>query len=238
MRTLIVGHRGNPVAHPENSIAGILSAREHADMAEIDIRPTADRRLALSHDPVHHGRVIVEHPLADFPDLGTLDGLLGVVGEFPLNIEIKNWPDDPDFDSEFGFALDVGRRARSIDLITCFHWPTVAAVRRAGTDAATGVLVDRGGDLEAALTTARTEGHQAIAPHWTLMDDAVGVVEAAGDIDVNVWTVNNEDVARRLIAAGVNAIITDDPAGMRALAADSTDSSHADRDERGVEETA
>jgi len=212
-----VGHRGNPAAYPDNSIDGILHARSVADMVEIDVRATADGVLVLSHDPSTDGRIVIEHAADDLPDLARFERLLELVGTFPLNIEIKNSPQDPDFDPTFDTAMRIADRARPGDLVTCFHWPTVDAIRGAYPDLATGLLVDRGWDLDGALVAASERGHRAIAPHWTLVTDPASIMTAAGDVAINVWTVNDDDLARRLIHGGVSGIITDDPARMRQL---------------------
>lgn len=215
--TKIVGHRGNPARFPDNSIDGILDARAVADMVEIDVRRTADGQLVLSHDAHLDGQTLIDSPSSAFPDLARFEDLLAVVGAFPLNIEIKNWPADPDFDPSLETPRRIAALARDIDLITSFHWPTVAAARDARPDVATGLLVDRGGDVYEAISHAFDNGHQAIAPHWSLLADAPTVMEAAAGLAVNTWTVNDAGLARRLIEAGISAIITDDPARMRRL---------------------
>ncbi len=215
--TRVVGHRGNPARFPDNSIEGILDARRIADMAEIDVRRTSDGELVLSHDAHVGGRALIDFPASTFPELARFEEVLAVVGDFPLNIEIKNWPDDPDFDSSLETPRRIATYARDIDLITSFHWPTVAAARHVRTDVATGLLVDRAGDIPAALDQARAGHHQAIAPHWSLVTDPAQIMDAAGGLAVNVWTVNDDALAHKLIEAGISAIITDDPARMRRL---------------------
>ena len=56
-------------------------------------------------------------------------------------------------------------------------------------------------------------GHGTIAPHWSMLiatPEFVGEAHAEG-VRVVTWTVNDDDVARQLAEAGVDAIITDDP---------------------------
>lgn len=192
-------------------------------MAEIDVRPTRDGELVLSHDPHQGDTVLVDHDWSDLADLdlgaghslGRLDELVTAAGDFPLNIEIKNWPADPDFDATYAFALAAAALARPIDLITCFHWPTVHTVRDAFPDIPTGLLVDVGWDLDGALAEARRRGHVAVAPHHTLIsENPAAVMAAASGLDINVWTVNDPDLGIRLADAGVTGVITDDPAAM------------------------
>ena len=196
-------------------------------MAEIDVRPTKDGELVLSHDP-HHGEVVlVEHDWADLSDLeigpghtlGRLGELIEAVGDFPLNIEIKNWPNDPDFDADASFAIKAAALARDIDLITCFHWPTMAAIKSTYPSLSTGLLVDEGWSVPDAVEAAMAVGHSALALHRSLIQDAPGpVLEQTAPLEVYVWTVNDTGVGIRLARAGVDGLITDDPAAMvRAL---------------------
>ncbi len=222
----IAGHRGLPRAFPDNTLAGILAAQRVCDMVEIDVRRTADELLVLSHEPVLEGKLIVETPWAELAtvDLGggqppvLLDTVLEEVNDLPLDIEIKNSPQDPDFDGTYWVARQVASRARPQDVVTSFHWPTVDAVRDAAPEVATGLLVDPRGSLEAAAAAAVAAGHGTVAPHWSLLTDrAHDRVEAmAGQgLDVVVWTVNDPAVAVTLAGAGVTVLITDDPVGIR-----------------------
>jgi glycerophosphoryl diester phosphodiesterase len=53
--------------------------------------------------------------------------------------------------------------------------------------------------------------------HWELIDpELVERVQADGG-RVIAWTVNDDDVARRLVSWGVDAICTDVPAAMRMI---------------------
>jgi glycerophosphoryl diester phosphodiesterase len=224
----IIGHRGWRARFPDNVLAGIEAATTVADMIEVDIRLAADGTLVLSHDPTLDGLEVhtsTWSQLADL-DLGgghrpvTLDRLLSTFPTFPFNLEIKNYPGDPGFDESHGSAYLVADRARSMDLLTCFYWPTMDALRISHPGIRTGLLIDVGGSIGDANTHAIEQGHVAVVPHWqTARSDPVGVDQArASGLEVMVWTLNDPDVARDLAAIGVTAIITDDPGLMtRAL---------------------
>jgi glycerophosphoryl diester phosphodiesterase len=184
-------------------------------MVEIDVRRTADGVLVLHHDPAIDIRTIVDHPISELPELDRFDDLMAAIGEFPLDIEIKNLPGEPDFDPTFNVALRVAEAARPIDVMTSFHWPTMEAVRGAYPDVATGLLVAGSGELDEAIEMARAQGHTMVAPHWSLLEDAEAAVATASEIQLAAWTVNAGDTGRRLAAAGIAALITDDPATMR-----------------------
>lgn len=221
--TIVIGHRGDPSRFPENAIEGILAAGDHASMAEIDVRPAADGTLVLSHDPTLQGITLVEHPweaLRDLPlgdghRLGRFDELVERAGPFPLNVEIKNWPHDPDFDERFDFPLRAAALCRPHDLITCFHWPTMEAIRREFPDLQTGLLVEPAVDPVTAGDEARAGGHRALALHGSaLASDPAGVRAALPDLEIYVWTVNDPTYGLRLADVGVEGVITDNPAAM------------------------
>jgi len=202
-------------------MAGIEAASKVADMVEVDVRLAADATLVLSHDPRLGGLEVHASTwpqLADL-DLGgghhplTLEALLKGFPRFPFNLEIKNHPGDPGFDETHGLAYLVADRARSVDLLTCFFWPTMDAVRISHPDLRTGLLVDVGGSIGDAVTHALAGGHKAVVPHWqTARADPMAVNEAReSGLDVTVWTLNDPEMARDLATIGVTAIITDDP---------------------------
>ena len=230
-KTIVVGHRGDPSRFPENSIAAILGAGDFAAMAEIDVRRTADGEMALSHE-AHHGETLLIETV--WAEISTLDlgrghqiarftDLLADIGDFPLNVEIKNWPIDPDFDPSFAFALKVAQRARFTDLITCFHWPTMHAIKRDLPDQWTGLLVDEAWDLAYAVDEANQHAHQALALHHSLIaDQPESVMQLVGSLEVYVWTVDDIDLGIRLADANVDGLITNDPEAMaRALRGES-----------------
>jgi len=219
---LVGAHRGMRLEYPDNTIAGMVAATRIADLAETDLRRTADGVAVLSHDAELAGHVVIETDWATLAgiDLGDghrparFDELLRAVGAFPIDIEIKNDPDEPDFDPEFSFAIEVTSLARPQDVVTSFHWPTMDAVKRAHPSLRTGLLVEPDGSLDEVARRAVDGGHSIVASHWWLLGDdpraPVARLKERG-LEVVAWTVDDEDRARLLAAAGVSVIITDDP---------------------------
>ncbi len=220
----IVGHRGWRARYPDNTLEGIVACSRVADMAEIDIRRTADGRLVLSHDPDLGERIVADAPWAELAtvDVGSglhpvlLEDVLAAVGEFPLNLEVKNDPTQPGFEPDGSVGLDTAARARPGDLVTSFWWPTVDAVRRSYPHVATGLLVEPSVGLDSVLDHAVAEGHGTVVPHWSMLTADPEFIHHAQEVGVRVvtWTVNDDEVARQLAEAGVDAIITDDPGRM------------------------
>lgn len=231
--SLVVGHRGLRLEYPDNTKEGILAAAAVCDMVEFDVRRTRDGVAILAHDPDLGGTAIsdLDWPTVAAFDLGgglhpaRLDDVLDGAGGVPFNFEIKNSPGSPGFDETFGFAQQVAGRASKRDLVTSFHWPTVDAVHAAYPCLSTGLLIDLDGSLEDAERWAIRSGHGVVAPHWSLLGDqpaaAMSNLIEAG-LQVVVWTVNDGEFARRLAAGGALAIITDDPARIRAAVEEET----------------
>src|ERR1700674_3295989 len=100
--TAVFAHRGCTEGFTENTIDAFAEARRlGADGVELDVRLTADGALAIHHD-------------ADIPGLGAIAGLgvtalpahvpllaevLAVCEGMVVNVEIKNAPQDPDWDA-------------------------------------------------------------------------------------------------------------------------------------------
>jgi glycerophosphoryl diester phosphodiesterase len=65
-RPLVVGHRGVPVLHPENTLAGFRRAVELGiDAIELDVRLTRDGRAVVFHDATAHRMTGVRRAIAD-----------------------------------------------------------------------------------------------------------------------------------------------------------------------------
>ena len=233
--TQVIGHRGAPEVAPENTVASFRAAVEiGADGIELDVRRTADGRLAIHHDAhLPDGRAIVGTPWAEMPDvvpdLGeALDACRGVG---VVNIEIKNWPDDVDFDDSLAIVDRVvdellGRPAdeRARFLVSCFHLPSADRVRELAPELATAWLVlgpieasghtpgaPAGGPAAAMVAEVAEHGHQALHPHHLFVTPEL--VSAAHDaaVAVNAWTCDDPGRIRGLAELGVDGIVTNVP---------------------------
>lgn len=219
----MVGHRGYPARFPDNTMAGMALAFGVVDMVETDIRRTADGQLVLSHDPHIADLVVSETAWADLKaiDLGAGQRpilLAEALQAFPgrsFNLEVKNIPGEPGFEPNHLLAIETADVSRPGDLMSSFHWPTMDAVRSARPDVATGLLLDRDLQPDVAIAHAAELGHVAVIPEWRILTgpDGADLVKSAHDAGIGVatWTVNDDEVARRLARFGVDAIITNDP---------------------------
>jgi glycerophosphoryl diester phosphodiesterase len=235
--TQVIGHRGASLVETENTVAAFrAAASQGADGVELDVRRTADGRLAVHHDAhLPDGRAIVETAWADLPAhvpelSAALDACRGLA---TVNVEIKNWPDDVDFDPSLAVVdrvVDVllGRPAdeRAALLVSCFHLPSVDRVRERAPDLATGWLVIGPGapvmsgnghvaaaadPVSAMVAETARRGHAALHPHHVYVNaELVAVAHAAG-LALNTWTCDDPDRIRWLADVGVDAVITNVP---------------------------
>lgn len=216
----VIAHRGASAAAPENTIEAFRLARElGADWVELDARRTADGVVVVHHDDhLADGRSIVELARAELPaHVCDLTDALDACAGMSVNIEIKNWPDDRDFDDTFavaGFVVaEAGRRGSHGEvLVSCFHRPTLDRVRELDPAVPTAFLhhhEPRSWDELAADVAGA--GHVALHPWDGVVD--VELVAAAKEhgLDVNVWTVDDPDRMAELVALGVDGLCTNVP---------------------------
>jgi glycerophosphoryl diester phosphodiesterase len=219
---LVIAHRGASAAFTENTLAAFAGAAAlGADGVELDVRRTADGRLAVTHDAiVPDGGLVVETAFADLPDHVTdLAHALDQCAPLRLvNIEIKNWPDDPDFDPSEQLAANVvallderGELDGLRNLISSFHLPTVDRVHELAPGLPTAWLLVRPEVPEEIIATAAEHGHAAVHPHHAFVDE--GFVRHAHDagLVVNAWTCDESERIRWLADVGVDGVVTNVP---------------------------
>ncbi len=219
---LVIAHRGASAAFPDNTLAAFSGAiAQGADGVELDVRRTADRRLALSHDDVlADGRVLVETAYDDLPDdITDLATTLEVCTPLAVvNIEIKNWPDDRDFDPQEQLAASVvtllderGELEDGRNLISCFHLPTIDRVHELAPGLATAWLLGLVEDAGELIDKAAERGHVAVHPHHLFVDEAFVARAHAAGLAVNTWTCDDPDRIKWLSDVGVDAVVTNVP---------------------------
>jgi glycerophosphoryl diester phosphodiesterase len=224
--TLVIGHKGAPAVAAENTVASFARARElGADGVELDVRRVGDGHLAVWHDPVlADGTVLLDTSWPAISDVvDDLDAVLDAsAGVQLVNVEIKNWLYDSDFDQTLTIADLVAavlatRPApeRPTFVVSCFHQPTVDRARKVldavAPDIGVGWLLWNVDDPAAVVEAAAENAYQALHPHFTAVTPEL--VDRAHDagVAVNCWTCNDADAIRRLAEIGTDGIITDDP---------------------------
>lgn len=135
--------------------------------------------------------------------------------EIPLNIEIK-----PPGSAVVDAVVTLVRAARARIVLAAEHDDIMHAIRAAApeipTSLATGEVAAFIGALQAGGTPVLPDGAVAlqIPPCFgdvTLVDAASVAAAHALGAEIHVWTINDPDEARRLLALGCDGIMTDVP---------------------------
>jgi len=221
---LVFAHRGGSALAPENTIAAFDNGLAlGADGLELDVHLSRDGLVVVHHDRTLDRTTSLRGPIAERTadelaraDVPALAGVLARYRDARIIVEMKvNRPELA------AAAIDVVRRADAVERV-CLGAFGLRALRAA-----------RALDPRVATSAAREEVRWALYRSWCRWPvRAVGyagyqVPEIAGrtrvvsprfvedahraGLAVQVWTIDTEADARRLLDWGVDALITDRP---------------------------
>lgn len=222
---LIYGHRGASAHVRANTVeAYALAIKVGADGVELDVRPSRDGVLVIHHDdrpaPCEPPFIDLdfEEIRATTPWVPTLDEAWEAIGpDALLNIEIKNEEREADYDPTHQTAIAVAswldsHKTNDRVLVSSFNTRTLGVVRGLVPNVATGQLAGAALDPFVVIEQARSDGHVSVNLSLArTLPDANRIVDAAEELAVLVWTVNDPDHAINLADAGVAGLFTDDP---------------------------
>lgn len=222
----IIAHRGHwqTPGSAQNSLASFVKADSIGCFgAEFDVWMTADDKLVVNHDRIYPGtaihmeqsrrRDITRIVLANGERLPTLDAYLATAAAHPairLVLELKCHA-TPEREARAAArivrALKRHRLAERTDLISFSHHACLV-LRRLLPEA--NILYLTGDRTPQQIADAGLSG---IDYHTQVLDQHPEWIEQAHalGLEVNVWTVNDEEQMRRFIARGVDYITTDRP---------------------------
>jgi glycerophosphoryl diester phosphodiesterase len=230
-RPLVIAHRGASGQRPENTLPAYeLAVRQRADMIEIDLHRTRDGEIVITHDELLEGLggrgEIADASLTEVRSLDagggervpTLDEVLdGFGARIPFNLELKQSTRGP----YAGLVSETLKRVESRGLLgatlfSSFYDPVLAELRERSPGARIGVLVSSRAP-EAWRERARRFGAEAV--HFSAVlatAETVAAAHAEG-WSVHVYTVDEPDAMRRLLAIGVDGLFTNFPDRLRRL---------------------
>lgn len=223
---LVIAHRGASKAARENTLEAFEKAiAMGADAIEFDVRRTRDGVFVAHHDSSVEGSStpLSKQTLDEAQDMArsagfeipTLEQTLNLCrGRIGLDIELK----EERYEQEIVAVIQAHVSADDI-VITSFndrsirevksHWPQVRTGLILGVDspASFGVRISELYPLKR-LKECRAD---LVAVHFHLLKlGFISRMKRAG-YPVWVWTVDDTDLAKRLISSGVDGIITDIP---------------------------
>jgi len=202
---LIVGHRGNPAEHPENTLASFRSAVElGVDMIECDVHMSSDRELLVIHDhtlerTTSGAGMVRDHTCAELRTLDAGRGerlpllaevlALGAETGVGLVIELKQIPIPyPGIEEKLVELLQATGTLEQATVIS-FQHGSVRRVKELEPRLEVGIL--EGARPINPLRLMAEAGADLYAPHYGAMDpELVAELHAAGKA-VGVWTVDD-----------------------------------------------
>jgi glycerophosphoryl diester phosphodiesterase len=215
-----------------------LALQLGADAIETDAHLTRDGHVVLSHDPTGERVFGVSAAIAEATldevrawraggghRMPTLEEALRELPGVPFNVDAKSR--HPTMAARI---VDVVRRAGAVDrtLLASFHAGTLRQVRRLGYEGRTGLGQSEVLRLLALparlLRWVPLRGDAAQLPHrMTGIDLGTRAVvdrcHALG-LEVDYWTVNEPALAARLLEAGADGIMSDDPRAIAPVVAE------------------
>ncbi len=220
---MLLGHRGAPrVAHENTSAAFSAALAAGLDGLETDLQRTLDGVLVISHDPFLEGEggtpssFIAKLTLAEVkqrtPDLLTLADLKRFVEEHPqarVNLELKTAApfDDP---RARELSAELGRWSTELTSrlwVSSFDPLALLVMADAGVPVPLAYLAYEASSLQLleSLPVA------AVHPHFSLVTAERMAAWRAGGLAVFTWTVNDLNLAQRMLTLGVDGLIGDVP---------------------------
>lgn len=241
----IIAHRGASWDAPENSRSAVeLAWRQGADAVEADFRLTRDGRIVASHDDSLKRTTgidlhISEHSLDELRrlDVGswkgpqwsgeriaTLEEMLAIAAptDARFYVEIKS---GPQIAAELTRIVQASGWAPARIVPICFSAEVLVAVRRVLPQSPTYLVVEFLRDPQTGVWYPDADECLADAVRHELtgldlmaaraLDPAlVDRIRSAG-LDLCVWTVDDAELARRLMGLGVRRLTTNRPDFLR-----------------------
>lgn len=227
---LSVGHRGNSLFAPENTLAAFAAAQGKADLVETDGRLSADGRLVIMHDATVDrttdgagtvgSKTVAELKLLDAGSwfeasftgerIPTLEEM--ITNTLPSATPLIEQKDGP--------AAVYVAELRRLGVVTnvilqSFDWNFLAAVHALEPAIRLGAL-GSGALSTATLNTISNSGARIVA--WeksTITSNVVRLAHGAG-MALYVWTVDGPEI-KNFIDLGVDGIISNDPGLVKSL---------------------
>jgi glycerophosphoryl diester phosphodiesterase len=238
---LTIAHRGASALYPENTLRAFIAAAQlGADMCEFDVRMTRDGEVVVIHDATVNrttdgrGRVAAMSAAAiERLDAGVRFGAEFRGERIPTLAEVAQALGARGGGRRRGpCGMDVELKARGLEarvcdilrgcgameraIISSFDWDQLKIVAPQEPALRLALLGEK---APAALLESAAAMHAfAIAPRFDIADAALCAEAHRRGLAVYVWTVDDAPTMGRLIVAGVDGIMTNNPKQLRELA--------------------
>lgn len=225
-RTKIIGHRGaKGLVEFENTIASFQKAIDiGCDGIEFDIRKTKDHKLIVHHDDHINNKIIIEN---NYDELQKIANAIGY--QIPLFVDvIKKFKGQTFFDielKEYGYEEEVIQVITQIldyheFCVRSFHDRSIKRIKKLDKNIIAGLLIGtdkpRFGFISRIfelfpLFRVLNSRCDFVSPYYRLL--ILGYIKRMHILrkPVIAWTVNEEEVMRKLINKKIDGIVTDYP---------------------------
>lgn len=235
-RPLVIAHRGSSGSRPENTFAAFEHAvEESADMIETDLHLSRDTIVVIHHDPelerLGEEGEIRDHTASELALMNAAPGaaisetmptLLDILDRFgdriQFNLELKVGANDIAYEGLEDIVVSAVEERGLMPriLFSSFYDPVLARLRDRSAAARIALLISPRANF-AILGRAARVAAEAINPDITLVtEDLVQQAHRAG-LRVYPYTANDSNEMAGLLDCGVDGIITNHPARLRAL---------------------
>ena len=222
-QTQVIAHRGfwKTEGSAQNSITALeKAAEEKLYGSEFDVQVTLDGKLIVNHDAKFQGFVIAETPYKQLKKIRLQNGeklpnlkkylKKGKKLDIQLILEIKSHKSK---EVEDKMAADIVKMVKKMGLekqveYIAFSLNVCEQLAKLTPESEIAYL---NGDI--APTELKKKGINGIDYHYNVIEKHPEWVKEAHDLGmkVNVWTVNKEDMMKKLIDRKVDYITTDQP---------------------------
>jgi len=238
----VIAHRGASGHTPENTLAAFERAVQlGAGFIETDLHLTRDAQFVAIHDATLERTTNGRGAVRDFTlaELRRLDAGMWFDREYmgqriPTLDEVLEFARKNDvifylevkYDAAWGMhhslvaALQKAENAARTIVIS-FDQTTLAALRRVDASVMMGLLADEPGPDY--VKDALELGARQMCPQVSLITPDLVQRAHGADLQVATWTVNDAEAMRRVIAAGVDGIMTNFPDRLGAVIEDTQD---------------
>jgi glycerophosphoryl diester phosphodiesterase len=238
-RVLVIAHRGNSSVAPENTLPAFQSAIDaKADLVELDYFHSADGVPVVIHDELLDRTTNAEAlfgkrelevgglPLADLQklDAGSWFDEKFAGTKLPTlaqSLDLIQAGSTTLIERKGGDAKTLVKLLEEMKLtervvVQAFDWEFVAECRQLSPKLALGTLSGKPASEEQIRAAAATGADLIVWNHEKISQEQINLIHKLGK-KAWVYTVDDPARARWLLAAGIDGIITNKPAEMRAL---------------------
>lgn len=231
-RPLIVGHRGYSARYPENTLLAFRKAVEcGVNTIECDVHLTRDQELVVIHDETLERTTNGKGKIADYtvPELKkfdagmgesipTLDELLSwgkQVASLNIMIEIKSDPHRHAQTSDAVATLIERHQMISRTQVISFDHQLLAQLKKSYPAMSIGALFDTVFVPKKRLIQKTLElKADAIWPSAKQVTSQFVELAHQANLKMITWTVNDSHRLRKVVLAGVDGVVTDEPEAM------------------------